>query len=1093
MNEGIRLAPQQKHLWALVPGDGAQHYAARSAVRLNGSLDKAALRKAIERVAGRHEILRTVFHLFPGINIPVQVIADDAAPAHEEIDLTGLDEQAQELELEKLFQGMGRRPFMSEGPTLSTTLVSLSETLHVLLIDLPAACADSITLGNLTREISQDYEVCRLGGDVAQSPLQYADVSEVFNELLESAETEAGRIYWKRQDLSSLPNLRLPFEEQASGERSFEPAFISTRIEPDIVEKIDALSREFATSPSVLLLACWQLLLWRLTGQADVIVGTTYDGRTYEGLSEALGLFARCLPVRCHVEASDTFVEFIAQVDRATSDVYEWQDYFSPLRKSSANGGTGDELQELPYCFEFEEQVPAHKAGDVTFSTDRQYVCFYSFRAKLRCARAGSNIIAELHYDRALYSAEEIELLSGQFDALLSSVLDGARARVADLEILSDEERRRILRGFNPTRTEYPQGLCVQQLFEEQSARTPDRVAVSFDEQRLTYSALNAKANRLAHHLQDAGVGPETRVGLYMERGVEAIVGLLGILKAGGVYVPLDPASPTERLAFIISEARLTVLVTQSALRASLPDAPVRAICLGSDDELLATASAANPWCRATPENLAYIIYTSGSTGRPKGVMVEHRSVVNLSFALSEAVYEGAGESLAVGLNAPLTFDASVKQLLQLLHGHTLHILPEEVRSDPERFVAFIAQQNLSTFDCTPFQLKSLLACGLAEETDERLKMILVGGEALDERMWRVLARGGHIAHFNLYGPTECTVDATVCRVQSSPEQATIGCPLPNAEIYILDDDLRPVPVGVPGEIHVGGAGLARGYLGQPAQTAERFIPNPFSGAGGGRLYKTGDVARYLPDGRIKYLGRNDHQVKLRGYRVELQEIEAVVSEHPSVREAVAAGHEGAAGAELVVYIVLAEGALEMERGDPEQRNLKAELREFLRRRLPEYMIPSSFVLLPALPLSVNGKVDRARLPDPQKDASVIRLKYEPPRNQIERAIVSIWREELHLEKIGIHDNIFDLGGSSLVVARVFDRLQTIFGKELRMVEMFRHPTVNTLAEYLSREHSDGFQREGIDKLIGRRKAATKRQGQLQGKARKAQSNEYRN
>ena len=1095
MNEGIRLAPQQRRLWALSRGDGAQSYAARSAVRLNGSLDKAALREAIGRVAGRHEILRTGFRVFPGMDLPVQVIADAAAPAHEEIDLTGLGGQAQELELERLFKGRPSRPFTSEGPTLRTTLVSRSETLHVLLIDLPAACADSITLGNLTREISQDYEVCRLGGGASHSPVQYADVSEVFNELLESDETEAGRAYWRRQDLSSLPNLRLPFGEQASGERVFAPALISARVESAVVEKIDAFSREFAASPSVILLACWQLLLWRLTGQADVIVGATFDGRTYEGLSEALGLFARCLPVICHVEADDTFADLVARVGRAANDVYEWQDYFTPPPQRGANGD-GGELQELPYCFEFEESAPAHTAGDITFSTDRQYVCLNRFRAKLRCVRAGSDVTAELHYDRSLYSAEEVEVLSDQFNALLRSALGGPRGRVADLGILSDEQRRRILTGFNQTGSEYPQGLCVQQLFEEQSARTPERVAVSFEGRRLTYGELNARANRLALQLQDAGVGPEIRVGLYLERGVEAIVGLLGILKAGGAYVPLDPASPAERLAFIISETRLSVLLTQSELRENLPgaaDAPVRAICLGRDDDLPATASHPNPRCRATPENLAYIIYTSGSTGRPKGVMVEHRSVVNLSFALSEVVYEGAGGPLAVGLNAPLTFDASVKQLLQLLHGHTLHILPEEVRSDPERFVAFLRRENLSAFDCTPFQLKSLLANGLAEETGGRLQMVLVGGEALDERTWRVLARDGRIAYFNLYGPTECTVDAAVCRVQSSPGQATIGRPVPNAEIYILDEQLRPVAIGVPGEIHVGGGGVARGYLERPAHTAERFIPNPFGGARGGRLYKTGDLARYLPDGRIKYLGRNDHQVKVRGHRVELKEIEAVASEHPSVKEAVAAGREGAAGAELFLYVVPSEGALEADGDGTGEPGLKAGLREFLRLRLPEYMVPSGFVLLPALPVSANGKVDRARLPDPPKDTSAVQLKYEPPRNELESAIASIWREELHLERVGIHDNFFDLGGSSLVLARVFDRLQTMYGKKLRMVEMFRHPTVNALAEYLSREHPDSFRWEGIDKLVDRRKAATKRQGQLQGKARRARSNEHRN
>jgi amino acid adenylation domain-containing protein len=1098
MSEGIRLAPQQRHLWGLAHGGGVQPFAARGAICLDGSLERAALREAVGRLAGRHEILRTVFRLFPGMSIPLQVITDDSAQAHEEVDLAGLDERARQLELEKLFQAVSRRPFEPEGPTLRTTLVRHSATHHVLLIDLPAACADSVTLGNLALEIGRCYEVCRLGGELPDSPLQYADVSEVFNELLESDETEAGRAYWKRQDLPTPSNLRLPFEELAHGGRDFTPAHISAGVGADVVEKIEAVGREFGTSPSVVLLACWQLLLRRLTGQEDVVVGLTCDGRAFEGLSQALGLYARCLPVRCRVEAGDTFDELLARADRATGDAYEWQDYYSPPRKSGAGDEGGGGLHELPYCFEFEEQSPAYTAAGVTFSAERQYACFYRYRAKLRCTRAGGAMTAELHYDRALYSAEQIESLWSQFKALLSSALERPRARVSGLEILSDEERRRILTGFNPPRAEYPRGGCVHQLFEEQSARTPERVAVSFDGRQLTYAALDAKADSVARRLRAAGVGPETRVGLYVERGVEAVVGLLGILKAGGAYVPLDPTSPAERLSFIIGEARLSVVLTQTALKASLPDAPAaRALCLDSDDEMTAPARDdapdADPRGVVTPDNLAYIIYTSGSTGRPKGVMVEHRSVVNLSFALREAVYAGAGESLAVGLNAPLTFDASVKQLVQLLHGHALHVVPEEVRADPEKFVDFVGRHGLSAFDCTPFQLKALLAAGLDEATDGRLKMVLLGGEALDERTWRVLARDVRVDYFNLYGPTECTVDATSCRVRTSPEQSTIGRPIPNAEIYILDDALSPVPVGVPGEIHVGGAGLARGYVGRPAHTAERFIPNPFGGAAGGRLYKTGDVARHLPDGRIKYLGRNDHQVKLRGYRVEPGEIETVLTGHASVREAVVVGREGAAAAELVAYVVpsaadVVPAAAAAGGDDSAGQNLAAELREFLRRVLPEYMVPAAFVMLPAFPLSANGKVDRARLPDPREDASAARRAYEPPRNQIERAIVAVWQEELRLEKVGVHDNIFDLGGSSLIIARIFDRLETTFGKKLRMVEMFRHPTVNTLAEYLSREQPDAFQREGIDESVDRRKAATKRRGRLQGEARKAQS-----
>ncbi|HEX5708649.1 MAG TPA: amino acid adenylation domain-containing protein [Pyrinomonadaceae bacterium] len=1094
MSEGIRLSPQQKHLWALTTSDGPLPYAARSAIRLDGRLDKAALGRAVKCVVGRHEILRTVFRLFPGMSVPVQVITDAAATPADEISLTGLDERSQERELERLFQSISPRPFVSESPALGATLVSLSATRHVLLLALPAACADALTLANLTRELARAYESCLRGGEPSESPLQYPDVSEVFNELLESEETEAGRDYWKRQDLSALADLRLPFERQSSDAHSFAPAVFTSRLAPDLVEKIHDAALEHAASESSVLLACWQLLLGRLTGQTEVVVGTTYDGRAYEGLADALGLFARCLPVRCRVEAGHTFAELVAQAERNASEIYEWQDYFDPSRDAGArNGDAGP--RTLPYCFEFEEQPQPIAAGGVVFSAHRRDVCFHRYGVKLCCVSAGDGITTELHYDRALYTAGHVEALTRQFDALLRSALDAPLESVAGLELLTEEERRRILVDLNQTAAEYPRGLCVQQLFEAQAARTPDAPAVSFDDESLTYGALNSKANRLAHHLRASGVGAESRVGLYLERGLDAIVALLAVIKAGGAYVPLDLTLPPARLSLIIREAGLSAVLTHSALLKSLPDEPVRVVSLDADAELIAATSDANPPCRTSPENLAYVIYTSGSTGRPKGVMVEHRSVVNLSFALRDEVYRGMDGPLAVGLNAPLTFDASVKQLIQLLHGHQLHVLPEEVRADPARFVAFARRHALSVFDCTPFQLKTLLASGLDEATGEGPKMILVGGEALDDSTWHTLARSERVNYFNLYGPTECTVDAAACRVQSAPDEATIGRPIPNAEIYILDDDLKPVPVGVAGELHIGGTGLARGYLSQPSLSAERFIPNPFGGARGARLYKTGDVARYLPDGRIKFLGRNDFQIKLRGYRIELKEIEAVALEHASVAEAVVVGRSVAdgAGAELVAYVVPKESAAPTRAPDAERTDLRIELREFLRSRLPEYMIPAAVVVLSALPVSAHGKIDRARLPDPQREASSFGMKYEAPRNQVERAVATIWQEELQLERVGIHDNFFDLGGSSLVMARVFDRLQTNTERKLRLVEMFRHTTVSTLAEYLSGEQAEEFRPESVDRQVGRQKAALERQRRSQRRGQKVEPNGHSN
>ncbi|MFL5565784.1 MAG: condensation domain-containing protein, partial [Gemmatimonadaceae bacterium] len=549
--EGIQLSPQQKHLWELMRADEGGAYQARCAVRVQGRLDKRALKNAIEQVVERHEILRTVFQNVSQASVPVQVIAR-IAPSLREIDLTRHAAQAQEVET--LFQNLEQPPFASESPVL-LILVELSETQHVLLISVAAACADSATLDNLVREISKSYDADLRGVTVSEAPLQYADISEVFNELLDSEETETGRSYWQQQDLSSLQRVRLPFENDVA--TTFETSSVAEEIAPDVFEKLDSLATETGTSPAIVLLTCWQILLQRLTAQTHVITGVNYDGRSYEGLAEALGLFARYTPVQRHVDDTQTFASLLLQVEKTAREVEEWQDYFSPRLS---------DLEFLPYCFEFENTRPLLAGADVGFAIVKRHTCFDRFRLKLRC----SSIDAELQFDRSLCNSADAEVLLGQFNTLLISALDNPHRPIAELEIMSARERGRIIVDFNQTQVDYPQDVNLHQLFEAQVARTPDTIAVTFNETELSFATLNAKANQLAHHLQHLGVGPEARVGLYLERGPEQLITVLGILKAGGSYVPLDPASPPERLSFIINEARLSALVTKSTLASSV-------------------------------------------------------------------------------------------------------------------------------------------------------------------------------------------------------------------------------------------------------------------------------------------------------------------------------------------------------------------------------------------------------------------------------------------------------------------------------------------------------------------------------------------
>lgn len=1078
--EGVRLSPQQKHCWTLQRDNRNYAYRAQCAVRLDGPLKTPVLRKAIEQVVKRHEILRTTFELLPGMSIPVQVVGEGNATLEDCAVPSGLDGQAREAEVEKLFQLMRRRSFAFEqGPLLRASLMALSDVEHVLLITLPALCADAITLKNLVREIGQAYAACLHDEQLPGLPLQYSDLSEIFNELLESEETEAGRQYWQQPELAGLLTVRLPFEKRPYAAQDFEPQSVAAQIAPETLAKLKTVAQEHAAgATSALLLACWQTLLWRLNGESDVIVGVAYDGRVYEGLEHALGLFARYLPLPLKLEKSCSFVQILKSVEQLTNEIYEWQEYFK-LEQWSSQTSDAAEQPFFPYSFSFEEHPAPSSMAGITFSLEKYFACPDRFNINLRCLEKRDAISTEFHYDSALFTAEQMRHLADQFHQLLKSVAQNPHATLGELEIANRDERQFLLSTFNRTDVEYARDRCVHEIFQQQVRRTPDRLAVALEEQQLTYASLNARANQLAHHLKALGVSAETRVGLCVARSPEMLIGVLGILKAGGAYVPLDPTAPPNRLAFMLDDADVSVIVTQRELGACLPEHRASVVYFDLLQDAPAPVSEANPASNVRPENLAYIIYTSGSTGRPKGVMIQHRSAVNLATALSRAIYEQRDAPLRVALNAPLTFDASVKQLLQLLNGHTIFILPEDVRSSPEKLLSFIQQHALEVLDCTPSQLKSLLAAGLLDQpNDTSLAFVLVGGEALDERLWEMLAGYQKPAFINVYGPTECTVDATLCCVQAEPTQPSIGRPIANTQAYVLDGDLTMLPLGAPGEIYLSGAGLARGYAQQPALTAERFLPNPFSDKPGVLLYRTGDRACHFPDGGIKFLGRFDYQVKVRGIRIEPGEIEAVMLEHAAVQDAVVLLREVTLGEEHLVAYVVPDRRVAASDGDPQQIALLNELRSFLRKKLPEYMVPAFIVLLPKLPTTSNGKLNRQALPVPQTHSPAQPDAKRPPRNQIERTIADIWQEVLQVKEMGIHDNFFDLGGYSLLLVQVFDKLQATFGKKLSMVEMFRHPTISTLAEYIRQGEAETTDLDSVDEVVQKQKAARERNRQ---------------
>src|SRR5688572_14930819 len=1035
--EGFRLSPQQRRLWKLQEdGADARDFTAQLVLLLEGEAKADELRDAVEKVCERHEALRTVFQRLPGVVMPVQAVAERVRPSYRVVELSeGRETVGELLDVER------RRNFDYErGPLVHATLFELSPERHMLSITMPGLCADSRTLNNFAEELRRTYS--QTIGE--EEPLQYIQFSEWQNSLAEEEDAAKGKAYWARQDLShasaALPGQRA--SQRVRDELPRELQLVKLTLSRDDTNRITALATKHDTTNAVVLLTAWQTLLWRMT-QQPVVMGNVSEGRSYELLHDAFGLFARVLPVCCQFTEDLRFSEVVAEIDRFQRESEEWQDYFSI--DEAAPGS----LRYFAFGFEYTRVPGAWQADSLRMSVYRQHCYFEPFDLKLLCLERDSETEVTFEYNNAAFDEDYVRHLAGRFQTLLDAALANAETPVAELEIVSEAERQQVVVEWNKTGRDYQLEDCVHELFDQQVERTPDRLAAVFQNEQLTFAELNRRANQLARYLHAKGVGPETPVGMCVEPSLEMLVAVLGILKAGGAYVPLDPRHPQQRIDQLLQDAGAAILLTREELTR-----------LHAEDTDGQTA--------ISSENLAYIIYTSGSNGQPKGVMVQHRSVVDLAAALQEEVYAETDQPLKVALSSPLAFDASVKQLVQLLYGHTLYIFPEELRLDAKAALAYLDQHQIDVLDTTPSQLKLLLAAGLDKDGP---KVVLVGGEAVDESTWSQLAEIRQTRFFNVYGPTECTVDATWAPITNTQEQpasdATIGRPIPNAQTYILDKNLKPSGIHLNGELYISGTGLARGYLNSPERTAERFIPDGLSGQTGARLYRTGDIARYSPDGSIIFAGRNDAQVKIRGHRIELGEIESVLLNHENVRQAVVVACEAANNdLRLVGYVVATDGT-----------NINAsELRQSLSEQLPDYMVPSFIVALDELPLTRNGKIDSKALPPPETARKSREENYVAPRNEIEETITGVWQEVLGLERIGVNDNFFDAGGHSLLMVQVHTKLSELFDKNISIVEMFAKPTISALAEYFSETngHKPTFE-QVMDRAARRRQAVSTR------------------
>ena len=1373
---GYHLSPEQKRLWLSQP-DGPTARV-QCALALGGGWQAPLLREAVRRVVARHEILRTSFRRLPGMGTPLQSVEEAARCAFAEVDLSGPRADRRGRLVAELYRGEARREFdHARGGSMGVLLLKLSPANHLLVISLSSLCADVRTLRNLTGEVCRAY--ASLTGDVAPplpEPVQYAQFAEWQNEALALEEGAEAKKFWRAQLAPERAAAALPLESEADGGWRGGPAGADAaggalplvlELGPEAARPAAEAARRYGVTAEAALLAGWQALLWRLSGAPEVAVAALFDGRQYEEMFDALGPYAAWLPLLQRFDEGTTFGDLLKAVGESVGDARAKQAYFP---HAGAREGSGPGAPPAPFGFEYESWPAALPSGALAASVSELDHWANGFKLRLSCFDLPGGPRLKLYYDPARYTRDAAERLGGQYQTLLRGGVESPRTPLGRLPLLGAPELRRVLARGNDAAVEPPRDACVHRLFEEQVERTPDAVALSCDGETLSYAELNRRANRLARDLRGRGVRLESRVGLAAGRSPATLVALLAILKAGAAYVPLDDSLPPARLKLILERAGVGLLLADSRPRERWDGCGAELVPVGTEPADLAPRDAANLGAEVPPDSLAYVIHTSGSTGEPKAVMVTHRSVVNLWAALAGRAYAPHEPVRRVSLNAPLSFDSSVKQLVQLLSGRALCVVPEGVRADGAAMLDWLAGERVGGLDCTPTQLRLLLEAGLVGREDLRLRVGLVGGEAVDAATWVALAGGARAAFYNVYGPTECTVDATAARVSGA--RPSIGRPIANARAYVLDGYGGPAPVGVSGELYVGGAGVARGYLGRPGSTAERFVPDPFSDVPGARLYRTGDAARRLPDGQLEFLGRRDQQVKIRGHRVEPGEVESLLARHPAVRECVVVAREEAPGEKrLVAYAVasrkaapkidgrarvplpngmavvqqnrneteylydeifakelylrhgvgLSEGACvfdvganiglfslfvarrcpsarlyafeplpplfetlrlnaelygpnvktfpfglsdgeraewltfyprntmmsgltlyadaaddrrvvetylrhEGRRGRPEARLLLEEadellsarfaseqhrcllrrlsdvlreervgridllkidvqraemdvlrgiadedwpkidqvvmevhdrrggpsegrldhivsllaargfravfeqdeslsgtdrynlyavrpgggrrgapharaagataagggagdgaelltpdlLRSYLREQLPAYMMPSAFVLLDELPYTRHGKVDRLRLPAPEEAGAGSRPGYVAPRTATERVIAEAWRRALRVERVGVADNLFDLGGHSITLVQIHGLLREALGRDIPLVEMFRHPTVGALAAYVG--GADG--RDSAAAARGRaakRVAALREQGLKRG------------
>jgi len=1009
------LSIVQEGLWYLAqlnPGSG--HYNGPMGFRFAGPLDVAVLRRSLNEIVSRHESLRTILTLSEGR--PVQTILPELVLDVPVVDLSDREASSRAEESARLLAEAASEPFdLATGPLVGAFLIRHAADEHVLCLVTHHIVFDGWSAEILRRELSALYEAFAAGrpSPLEPLPIQYADFSDWHGAWCESEEAKRQLEYWTDRLSGELPVLELPADRPRPAAMSFTGSTRSLRVSRERVDALSKLAQGEGATLFMGLLAVYETLLHRYSGQEDILVGSPMLGRPRQETEGVIGFFTNPVVVRSRVTGELSFRELLGRVRRDCLDAYAHQE--TPFEHVVEALGPERDLSRTPVfqtMFSFQDiRQTARSIGDVTMEPVR--ISTGASRTDLTAFmyHGADGLEVVLEYATELFDPETVDRLLGHFAQLLDEVVRDPEARIGEPDLLTGAEKQ-ALSSWNDTEAPFFDG-CLHELFEQQVAMHAESVAVESGTQRLTYAELDARANALACHLQAQGLGPGEMVGICLERSEQMLVGLLGILKSGAAYLPLDPEFPVERLGFMLEDSGARLVVTERRLSEELLPAQTQTVCLDDAEEALSAHAGERPESRAAAEDLAYVIYTSGSTGKPKGVQVPHRAVSN--FLSSMAREPGLTSSDGLLAVTTISFDISVLELfLPLSVGARVVVASAEVSSDGPQLLEELARSRATVMQATPATWRMLVESGWSGGDGLR---VLCGGEALSSDLASELLRRSD-AVWNLYGPTETTIWST-CRRLSPETAVTVGGPIANTRVHILDRFARPVPVGVAGDLYIGGAGVTKGYLGRPELTAERFVADPVGDDG--VVYRTGDRARWRPDGCIEYLEREDTQVKVRGYRIELGEIESVLDTHPQIAQSVAVVREfGPQDHRIVAYFRPEPGAGEAPTA--------TELRAHLRLSLPAYMLPSTFVELSEFPLTPNGKVDRKRLPEPEMYRSAVGREYVAPQSDLEKAMATVWQELLGIDQVGVTDNFFDLGGHSLLSMKASYQIEQAVG-----------------------------------------------------------------